>query len=414
MITKTVKRYNNAQINTQIDMQMNVQIMHREQPKITPEQVFAKIQEFVSEFQAMPKPEGIEDWEWQLRNSINTPIQLQKKLGMSASDYLELAKLYAIRVSPYYLSLIKAPNDPIWMQSIPNLIEMHDPDGIPDPLAEDEMSPVPGIIHRYPDRVLFLVQNQCAMYCRFCTRKRLVGDNIKIVKDEQMKRGIEYIREHTEVRDVIISGGDPFMLRDEKIDWILGELRAIPHVEIIRIDSRMPCTLPHRITQGLCNAIKKHHPVYVLTHFNHPSEITPEAKRACELMADNGIPVMDQTVLLKGVNDDPMVIRKLMQNLLMMRVKPYYLFQGDLTQGTEHFRTKVEVGLKIIKEGLRGHTSGLAVPHFVIDCPGGGGKVPLLPEYILDFNDKAVVMRNYEGKIFEYPQMDPNYYKIQY
>jgi lysine 2,3-aminomutase len=381
---------------------------------INPAIVLEKIQEVVAEFRAKQRPENIEEWEWQLRNSISTPQQLEQKLGMKAADFVQLAKIYAIRVSPYYLGLIQKVNDPIWLQSIPNLIEMQDPEGIVDSLAEDEMSPVPGITHRYPDRVLFLIQSQCAMYCRFCTRKRLVGDPMKTIKDEQIRLGIDYIRQHPEVRDVILSGGDPFMLRDDRIDWILHDLRAIPHVEIIRLDSRMPCTLPQRITQQLCDVIKKHHPVYVLTHFNHPSEITPEAKRACELMVDNGIPVMDQTVLLKGVNDDPMTMRKLMQDLLKMRVRPYYLYQADLTKGTEHFRTKVEVGLRIIKEGLRGHTSGLAVPHFVIDCPGGGGKVPLLPEYVLDFNDKAVVMRNFEGKIFEYPQIDPNYYKIQY
>ncbi|HEX2324186.1 MAG TPA: KamA family radical SAM protein, partial [Chloroflexota bacterium] len=252
-------------------------------------------------------------------------------------------------------------------------------------------------------RVLFLVNHQCPIYCRFCTRKRKVSEPGWWNK-ETLKLGIDYIREHREVRDIIISGGDPMMLPDHMIEWILSELRAIPHVEILRIGSRVPCALPQRITPELCEIIKRYHPVYVNTHFNHPREVTEVAKKHCGMLADAGVPIGCQTVLLKGVNDDPAVMKELMQKLLTIRVRPYYIYQADLTKGTNYFRTRVEKGLEIIK-GLRGHTSGLAVPHFVIDAPGGGGKIPLLPEYVVEINDQEVVMRNYEGQLFRYPQV---------
>jgi lysine 2,3-aminomutase len=282
--------------------------------------------------------------------------------------------------------------------------ELQDENAEEDPLHEDEDSPVPRLTHRYPDRVLFLITDRCPMYCRFCTRKRMVG-RASDVTEKTIAMGIEYIRNHTEIRDVLLSGGDPLMVIDEKLEHIISSLRAIPHVEIIRIGTRFPCVLPSRITDKLCNMLKKYHPIFLNTHFNHPREITPQAREACERLANAGIPVGCQTVLMKGVNDDPEVMKELMHKLVMMRVRPYYLYQTDLTRGTNHFRARVEIGLQII-EALRGHTTGFAVPQFVIDAPGGGGKIPLLPDYLVRFNRKEVVLRNFEGKEYRYPQVD--------
>jgi len=241
------------------------------------------------------------------------------------------------------------------------------------------------------------------MYCRFCTRKRKVGDPFKRITKEQIMKGIVYIKEHNEVRDVILSGGDPLLLKDSTLEWILRELRRIKHLEIIRIGTRVPCTLPQRITPELCDMLRKYHPLYLNTHFNHPREVTEEAKKACAMLADVGIPLGCQTVLLRGVNDSPQVMKELMHKLLQIRVKPYYIYQCDLTRGVNHFRTRVDVGLEVIC-GLRGHTSGLAVPHYIIDTPGGGGKIPLLPEYVVSRSKTSIALRNYEGRVFEYPE----------
>lgn len=348
---------------------------------------------------------GVPQWVYLIRNSINSAEELGRTLGLSAKEVKEIkkvAKKYPMRINPYYLSLIREKGDPIWRQCIPDKMELLDEEGLEDPLAEERDSPVPGITHRYPDRVLFLVSNQCAMYCRFCTRKRKVGDPQKPITTSQILAGIEYIRNHPEVRDVILSGGDPLMLTDSRLEFVLRHLREIPHVEIIRIGTRVPCSLPQRITPELCEMLKKYHPIYINIHFEHPMEITPESSRACQMLADAGIPLGSQSVVLKGVNDDPEVMKELMKKLLMIRVKPYYIYQCDITRGANHFRTKVEKSLEIIK-GIRGFTSGLAVPHFVIDAPGGGGKIPLLPEYLVKITRKKVVMRNYAGKVYEYP-----------
>ena len=262
---------------------------------------------------------------------------------------------------------------------------------------------MPNITHRYPDRVLFYVSYICPTYCRFCTRKRKVADPESIPKDA-IELGLDYIRQHPEVRDVIISGGDPFMMTDSRIEYLLKNLRVIQHVEIIRIGSRVPVTLPQRITEELCDMLKKYHPLYLNTHFNHPREITPESKKACEMLADAGIPLGNQTVLLKGVNDKPEVMKELMQKLLTIRVKPYYIYQADLVMGTDHFRTSVQSGLDII-EAIRGHTSGLAVPHYVIDAPGGGGKIAVIPNPIISFDDNEIVLKNYEGNVYSYPSV---------
>ena len=322
----------------------------------------------------------------------------------------KVGELYPIRINSYFLSLIKGPDDPLWKQVVPTLEELDDYiDGdtlVADPLNEEVDMPVPELVHRYPDRVLLMINNQCPIVCRFCTRKRKIGFP-GVVTRETLRQGIEYIRNHPEIRDVIMSGGDPLLVPDKELDRILGELRSIPHLEIIRIGTRVPGTLPARITENLCSILKKYHPLYFNMHFNHPAEITPEVEKACAMLADIGIPLGSQTVLLKGVNDDSQVMKELMLKLLKNRVKPYYIYQADMTEGTDHFRTSVQKGLDIIKD-LMGHTSGMAVPYFVIDAPGGGGKVRLLPNSVVEHNKDEVVITNYEGKVFRYSQPERN------
>lgn len=344
----------------------------------------------------------METWRTLVKESLSKPEEISAFFELPLEDVRKIQKVFKIRITPYYALLIREKGYPLYRQMVPDLAELATDDGVCDPLNEDKDSPVPGIVHRYPDRVLFLISHMCASYCRFCTRKRKVGDIHKI-SPSHIRDGINYISEHTEVRDVILSGGDPLMLSDRRLDDILRRLREIPHIEILRIGSRVPCVLPQRVTPELVEIIKKYHPVFMNVHFNHPDEITPESSRALNLLADAGIPLGNQTVLLKGVNDDPAVMKRLMQKLLTVRVRPYYIYQADYVKGTEHLRTRVEKGLEII-QALRGWTSGLAVPQFVIDSPGGGGKIPLLPEYVLSVSDDEVIMRNYEGKIFSYPQ----------
>ena len=345
----------------------------------------------------------MQTWQKLLKKSLTTAEEVAEVFGLDIESVRAIAARFKIRINPYYLGLIKSKNDPIYKQVVPDIRELETGVCTADPLAEDQDSPVPGIVHRYPDRVLFLVSHECASYCRFCTRKRMVGD-IKKMDPRFIENGLEYIRNHPEIRDVIISGGDPLLLADSRLDAILGALRAIPHLEIIRIGSRVPCFLPQRVTKNLVRVLKKYHPLYMNVHFNHPDELTDEARRALGMLADAGIPLGCQTVLLKGVNDDPAVMRRLMQKLLSARVRPYYIYQADMISGTDHLRTRVETGIEIIKDGLLGWTSGLAVPHFVIDSPGGGGKIPLLPNYVESINDKEVVLRNFEGKRHVYLQ----------
>jgi lysine 2,3-aminomutase len=349
----------------------------------------------------------METWQELLRKrSLTSLEQLAARFG--PEHFPEIAKLqqaaenFEFRISPAMVDLIQAPNDPIWRQYVPTVQELEVHDGIVDSLAEDEHSPVPNITHRYPDRALFLVSPVCATYCRFCTRRRKVGDPEKIPMS-QLESAFQYLEQHTEIRDVIMSGGDPLLLSDRRIEDLCKRLRAIKHIEVIRIGSRIPCHLPERITPELCAILKKYHPLYINTHFNHPDELTPAAVNALGMLADAGIPLGCQTVLLKGVNDDAAVMKRLMQKLLAARVRPYYIYMCDQVAGAEHFRTTVEKGLEIIK-ALRGWTSGLAVPHFVIDAPGGGGKIPLLPEYVESINDDEVVLRNYAGQRFTYKQ----------
>jgi lysine 2,3-aminomutase len=349
----------------------------------------------------------MEQWMLDLRNSVTKGDAIDQELDAEVEDIDEVRKVYPMRIPRYYYNLIKEKGDPIWKQSVPSIKELQDEDALEDPLNEEGDSPVPRLTHRYPDRVLLLITDRCPMYCRFCTRKRMVG-RASDVTDKTVAMGLDYIRAHPEIRDVLLSGGDPLMVSDQKLEHIVSSLRAIPHVQIIRIGTKFPCVLPSRITDNLCNMLKKYHPIFVNTHFNHPREVTPQAKEACERLANAGIPVGCQTVLMKGVNDDPEIIKELMHKLLMMRVRPYYLYQTDLTRGTNHFRARVEVGLQII-QALRGFTTGFAVPQFVIDAPGGGGKIPLMPEYVSRMDEKEVVLRNFEGKEFRYPQPDHQY-----
>lgn len=351
----------------------------------------------------------MEQWMLDLRNSVTKGETVSEDYEVDISDVNEVRKVYPMRIPRYYYNLIGHEGDPIWQQSVPSIQELRDEEAPEDPLHEDEDSPVPRLTHRYPDRVLFLITDRCPMYCRFCTRKRMVG-RASDITDKTVALGIEYIRNHPEIRDVLLSGGDPLMVSDEKLEHIISQLRAIPHLQIIRIGSKFPCVLPSRITDKLCDMLKKYHPIYLNTHFNHPREITPQAKEACERLVNAGIPVGCQTVLIKGVNDNPEIMKELMHKLLMMRVRPYYLYQADLTRGTNHFRTRVEVGLQII-QALRGHTTGFAVPQFVIDAPGGGGKIPLMPEYVQKFDEKEVVLKNFEGKEYRYPQAAESFTK---
>ncbi len=345
----------------------------------------------------------MELWQQLLKQSVSSVDQLVEKFQIKKDVAERLNEFFMARINPYYLSLIRYPGDPIWLQAVPDEVELYDMDASDDPLNEESMSPVPNLTHRYPDRVLFLTTSQCGLYCRFCTRKRKVGDSSKINMKE-LESAFQYLEEHTEVNDVILSGGDPLMLSDNMLEKVLVRLRQIPHIQIIRLGTKMPCVLPQRITPQLCEMLKKYHPIYVNTHFNHPWEITEESSKACEMLVDAGCPVGCQTVLLKGVNDDPEVMRDLMKKLLAIRVRPYYIYQADLTKGANHFRTPIDVGLEIM-DNLRGHISGLAVPQFVIDAPGGGGKIPLLPEYVLARDKEKIILRNFKNEVFEYPDV---------
>lgn len=349
------------------------------------------------------------DWKWQLKNRIENVDELKKYLPLTPEEEEGARKCIEIlrmAITPYYLSLIDPddPNDPIRKQAVPTANELYksSADQV-DPLHEDADSPVPGLTHRYPDRVLFLITDQCSMYCRHCTRRRFAGNSDCAMPLEQIDKAIDYIAKTPVIRDVLLSGGDALLVSDERLEYIIKKLRAIPHVEIIRIGSRTPVVMPQRITPELVNMLKKYHPIWLNTHFNHPNEITPESKRACEMLADAGIPLGNQSVLLRGVNDCVHVMKNLVHELVKIRVRPYYIYQCDLSMGLEHFRTTVSKGIEII-EGLRGHTSGFCVPTFVVDAPGGGGKIPVMPNYLISQSQNKVILRNYEGVITTYSQ----------
>ncbi|OGT11173.1 MAG: lysine 2,3-aminomutase [Gammaproteobacteria bacterium GWE2_42_36] len=349
------------------------------------------------------------NWQWQLNNRIMSLFELKRFLHLSEDEikafYVGQDRL-PLSITPYYLSLIDPHNaeQPLRKSVIPTQQEFTRSVGDQDdPLAEDQDSSVRGVVHRYPDRALFLVTNSCSVYCRYCTRSRMVGECVaEPLTRADWEKAIQYIAEHTEIRDVLLSGGDPLTMSDEALEWLLSRLRKIPHVEMIRIGTKTPAVLPQRITPALCKMLKKYHPLYLSLHFTHPDELTKETAKACERLADAGIPLGSQTVLLADINDNVDTMKKLMQGLLRIRVKPYYIFQCDPIIGSGHFRTPIEKGLEII-QGLRGYTSGYAVPAYVIDAPGGGGKIPLLPEYVQGREGQDIVLKNYEGKQFRYP-----------
>ncbi len=344
----------------------------------------------------------MEKWQKTLGAAIDSPEELAARFNLDPGTLCKVTERYPMRITPHYLGLVREVGDPIWRQCVPDPRELEDDGQLDDPLDEGSLSPVPGLIHRYPDRVVWLVSSTCAVYCRFCMRKRSVGCSGSALPCYALENSLTYISENRQIRDVILSGGDPLLLPDDILHDILAGLRRIPHVEIIRIGTRVPVTLPERVTPRLCRMLKGHHPLYVNTHFNHPREITPESAIACNRLADAGIPLGNQTVLLDGVNDDPVVIKQLMQLLLAIRVKPYYIHQMDLVRGTGHFRTKVAKGIEIM-ERLRGHTSGMAIPYYVIDLPGGKGKVPVLPDYVERRGEK-LLLRNYLGDIVAYDE----------
>jgi lysine 2,3-aminomutase len=348
----------------------------------------------------------VDDWQRLLAEGVNNGKQWCEEFP--EQDPLTAKKVddvFQLRVNKYWLDLMKSKGNPehLMKQVAPDERELEDRFGFDDPLAEEQMSPVPGLVHRYPDRVLFYVAHQCAFYCRYCTRKRKVSDPESISR-EQLKRAYDYIAAHPEVRDVVLSGGDPMMLKDEPLVDIVRNLRAIPHVEIIRIGTRIPSALPQRVTPELCAKLKPFNPIWMMVHFDHPDELTPEAIASLNLLADAGFPLMNQTVLLKGVNDNAEALAALFKGLLKARCRPYYLYQADITKGTNHFRTTVETGLDIMRK-LRGYISGIAIPHYVIDAPGGGGKIPMVPNYVEEWADGKLVLRNFKGTIHEYPEV---------
>jgi len=369
-------------------------------------------------FKDVPK-KLIRDWRWQLANRITNLQALQRFLNLSEAELSAFTLSNGnlpLSITPHYMSLLD-PNNPdqaIRKSVVPTHHEwIHDKFEQADPLGEDKNSPVPGLVHRYPDRVLFLVTNYCSVYCRYCTRSRLVGHSVNMEKNKsRWLTALNYIEKHSEIRDVLLSGGDPLTLPDETLEWLISSIRKIPHVEIIRIGTKVPVVLPQRITPALCRLLKKYHPIFLSLHFTHADELSEETRIACNRLANAGIVMGSQTVLLKGINDHPSVMKKLMRQLLTIRVKPYYIFQCDPILGSGHFRTRVETGIDIIR-ALRGHTSGYAVPNYVIDAPGGGGKIPLLPEYYQGRDGDEVVLKNYEGKLYRYPDPAGNVYQSQ-
>ncbi len=373
-----------------------------------------KIREIIKKLGPKKNDKDWFDWGWHIQHAIKDVDSFEFFSGIKfdekfKSKIKKTIEQFPLSITPYYLSLIDVKdykNDPIFKQSFPDTQELIITNAdMNDPLWEDADSPVKGITHRYPDRVLFHISNKCSMYCRHCTRKRKVGDIDCIPTKSEILKGIEYIRKTPVVRDVLLSGGDPFMLPDEYLDWILTELNKIPHIEVIRIGTRMPVVLPFRVTDKLVKILKKYKPIWVNTHFNHPRELTKDSIAALDKLADAGIPLGNQSVLLAGVNDCVHIMKKLVRKLVQSRVRPYYLYQCDLSRGLSHFRTPVSKGIEII-EGLRGHTSGFAVPTFVVDSPGGGGKIPVMPNYLVSWSTNKVVLRNFEGIITTYQEPD--------
>jgi lysine 2,3-aminomutase len=352
---------------------------------------------------------GWNNWKWQFSNRITTVEALSKIIDLTDKEKSNISKClrnFRMAITPYYASLIDPndPNDPIRRQCVPSIEETYVcPHDMSDPLCEERDSPVPHIVHRYPDRVLFLATMKCAMYCRHCTRRRVIGEEDRIISEKHLELALDYIRSHPEIRDVLISGGDPLVMGTEKLEHIISSIRTIKHIDIVRIGTRVPVVMPMRITDELLQMLKKYHPIWINTHFNHPRELTKAAESACTAIVDAGIPLGNQSVLLKGINDDTDTMKALLVGLVHMRVRPYYMYQCDLSQGIGHFRTNVDKGIEIM-HSLTGNISGFAVPKFVIDAPEGGGKVPVNYEYVISKDDKDVVLENYRGEIYHYPQ----------
>ena len=355
-------------------------------------------------------PQEWNDWRWQLKNRVTNLEGLEQRLTLSPeerSGVILSAHKLALGITPHYFNLIDTenPDDPIRRQVIPRIEETHTASSeMSDPCGEDSHMPVPGLVHRYPDRVLFLITDRCASYCRYCTRSRVVSGAGEQELHTDFEQAFEYLEKHHEVRDVLLSGGDPLLFSDDKLEKILSRLRSIPHIEFIRIGTRVPIFLPQRITPELCQMLQKYHPLWMSIHVNHPRELTLEVRDALARLANHGVPLGNQSVLLSHVNDSIPVMKELIHKLLMCRVRPYYLYQCDLISGSAHLRTSVSKGIEII-EGLRGHTTGYAIPQFVIDAPGGGGKIPVNPNYVISHNQEKIVLRNYEGDVFEYPEI---------
>ncbi|MBK7859537.1 MAG: KamA family radical SAM protein [Archangiaceae bacterium] len=349
------------------------------------------------------------DWRWQLRNAVRSLAELERAVALTDDERagcVETAEIFRLGITPYYLSLIdKAhPFCPVRMQAIPVKAEARVRAGeLRDPLGEERFRPVEAIVHKYPDRVLFLAVDSCSVYCRHCTRRRITAGGEAELSRAALKEGVEYVRTHPEVRDVLISGGDPLMLADSRLGELLAALRAIPHVEMIRIGTRVPVCLPMRVDEALAKLLRSFAPLFVVTHFNHPKEITSEARAACERLVDHGVPVENQAVLMRRVNSSARIIKELSHACLKMRVRPYYLHQMDVAEGCEHFRTPLAEGVKILEQ-LRGHTTGLAVPHLAVDLPGGGGKVTLQPDYVVERGEGQTVLRSYKGERYVYPE----------
>jgi lysine 2,3-aminomutase len=354
-------------------------------------------------------PEQWGDWRWQMRHAVKGMDALARYVPLTEDERrgcVETASIFRLGISPYYLSLVDGghPFCPVRMQAIPSAAEaVARPGELKDPLGEDKNRPVSAIVHKYPDRVLFLALDRCSVYCRHCTRRRITKGGEADLDKAQLRAGIDYIRAHPEVRDVLLSGGDPFLLSDERLEELLTPLREIPHVEMIRIGTRIPVCLPMRVTESLAKLLRRHAPLFVVTHFNHPKEITPEARRACELLVDHGVPVENQAVLMRRVNSSARIIKELNHACLRMRVRPYYLHQMDVAEGLEHLRTPLSAGVEILEQ-LRGHTTGLAVPHLAVDLPGGGGKVTVQPDYVQARHAHETVFRNYKGEPYAYPE----------
>nr|WP_312576586.1 lysine 2,3-aminomutase [Sedimentibacter sp.] len=354
-------------------------------------------------------PAQWDDWKWQIENRIDTVDKIKEIINITDQEEKDIEKVlekFRMGITPYYAAHMDKddPRDPIRMQAVPTIAETHISSAdMLDPLHEDTDSPAPGLTHRYPDRVLLLITDQCSMYCRHCTRRRFAGQADNDVSMENIDKCIEYVRNTPQVRDVLLSGGDCLLVSDDKLEYIIKKLREIPHVEIIRLGSRTPVVCPQRITDNLVNMLKKYHPIWLNTHFNHPKEFTPEAKEALRKLADAGIPLGNQSVLMRGINDCPHIMRNLVHELVKNRVRPYYIYQCDLSLGIEHFRTSVGKGIEIM-ESLRGHTSGYAVPTFVVDAPGGGGKIPVAPNYVISQSSDKVILRNFEGVITTYTE----------